>query len=374
MDNNILLGRIDRSAGWGPIVTIETKPPQDGIGWAQLFMDADGTPTALWQVAPSGPIHAQRFLHDQGWVALPASDPSFDNDQAVAVGGHGQIALLDTRQASVTSNGVSVPALIAQVFDPQHGWSPVSTLFTSDPSQRYSGLSGMRPVIASDGSVLATWGGDGRPLWARYTAAAGWSQPAELGDCVGLRLVADHAGNVVAFCGNTDNGVQLRRFVQGAWTAKETLPVIAVGTKAAMANGMFLFVLASEDRTLRLARVSGPSVEELRLTRELRWAGISQVALDAQGGVMILWQEEVPKEPVAGQPGFWRGPVRHLFYGRAAPGTTTWSKIAQLDGDDGVSTGAFPVSLAINDRGQAMALWAMTTIDQPHGFWLAPLP
>jgi hypothetical protein len=371
--SSIVLTRFDRTSSWGPPVTIQTNAIQDGAAWANLFMDVDGAPTVLWGPDSASPLHAHRFMGAEGWGALPAADPTLKNDLSFAVGGHGQIALFDTRLAHDTSGHQALPELAAQVFDPVHGWSAVSVLYTASEASLHIGIASVRAVVASDGTVLALWN-DQRDLWARYSADAGWSTPAELTDCLSARLLADHAGNVVAVCSSLGSGLGIRRFVNGSWSARETLQVQPAGTEMAMANGAFLFILPTRDTTLRLARVSGAAVQELTLTRGPRWAGISNVALDPRGGVVILWEEEVPKEPLAGHPDAWRGPVRHLFYGRAEPGHTDWSRTAQLDGDDGVSTGAYPAALAINDHGQAMALWINTVIDKGSGAWLAPLP
>jgi hypothetical protein len=388
-DSIITACSFGHDTGWGPPVVLQDQPSvalQDQAIDVNLYVDSDDAITAAWEDSTSTSIGIRRNQAGGTWETLPGPPGSAGG---LLAGGHGRMAAVGIQAPGKQMNGTP-----AAIYDPATGWGtpvgltePVSiALWTPVP---YDDVSA---TIASDGTVVASFGGDygtntGQPsvyAYQTYSAPGGWSTRSLWDECLSAALVPDIDGSIFAFCdtdarhtGN-DRSITTRRFDQGSWTAGPTFTAMDVQKSAKVVrNGHFMVVWSEFVPKLRAVYGSAQSAQSIDLDTEYIIREKPYVGMDAEGRAVVAWTAWADSPNGVGSPDIHRWPHQRVLYARFSP-DTGWTQPVAIDGDDGFSHGSVLGDLAVNDAGTAMAVWVengFTTIWGTDAIlWAAPLP
>jgi hypothetical protein len=307
---NIVASHYTPGAGWGTAVVIEA-----GAGVAtypQVRVNASGQAVVVWLQSNGtrDSIWANHYTPGTGWgtaVLLETDDAGDAADPGVGLDSAGN-ALAVWRQ----SNGVRFNNW-ANRYTPGTGWGVAELIETEDLGQAYS------PDLAMDpsGNAMAVWfqnDGTRHNIWAnRYSVATGWGV-AELieddntGGAEDPQVAVDVLGNALAvwrqFDGTHTNIVANRYRAGTGWGTAVLIESNSEGDAAYPqialdGSGNALAVWEQEDATPRnniwanrYRAGTGWSTAELIETDDAGNAYSPQIAFDASGNALAVWQQD----------------------------------------------------------------------------------
>jgi hypothetical protein len=292
---------------WQGAALIETNSAGDA-GEPQIAFDASGNALAVWRQSDGmrNNIYANRFSPGTGWAAAELIE--INN----AGGAYGpQIAFDPSGNALDVweqSDGMRTN-IYANRFSPGTGWGAAELIEIDNAGDAY------RPQIAFDasGNALAVWrqyDGMRYNIWAnRFSPGTGWGA-AELieidnaGDAYYPQIAFDASGNALAVW---------RQF-----------------------DGMRTSIYAN-----RFSPATGWGAAELVEVNNAGSAGSPQIAFDASGNALAVWQQS-------------DGMRENIWANRFSPGTG-WGTAELLEINN--AGGSSNPQIAFDATGNALAVW-----------------
>jgi hypothetical protein len=262
-----------------------------------------------------GEVRVSRFDPTTGWVnatimSPPATPESFADNLDLAVGVHGEAMVIWNQY-----NGTNDVAVMVRRFTPNGGWEPATVLFDATTTW----ASG-RPAIAiaDDGSAIAMWsqrGGDinlDSQLYARhFSPTVGWEPALPVhvvpgGDAIADEVAFDAGGHAVAVWTLHLSGSRVwsSRFSGNSWSTPMRLDEAAwaegvIGTSGprvavdAAGNATVVFQAWNGDISgiwAAYGTADGAWQPATRLEEDSMYANDADVACDAMGNAMAVWQ------------------------------------------------------------------------------------
>jgi hypothetical protein len=342
-----------------------------GIGFnSAVAVDASGNAISVWQQfdGTRSNIVASRYSASTGlWAdALPlekSDGPASLPRIAMDAGGN---AIAIWQQSDNARDNIYVNR-----YSASNGWGDATLLETNDTGRA------IEPQISMDaaGNAVAVWqqfDGTRYSIWARrYDASAGWGVPQAIetnddGDATAPQVAVDATGNAVAVWRQlvgTHAGIWASRTNAGAWGKPELIetdnlgfafePQVAVDAKG---NAMVVWQQFDSVRyhikSNRFVVGSGWGTTTPVESNTTASAADPQVATDANGNAVAVWlqaNDAIPK----------------VWANRYTIGTG-WGKPAPLENDDS-STNTEP-RVAMDKFGNATVVWTQTTVIR-SGVW-----
>ena len=305
---NIYSNRYVPGRGWGSAQLIETNDTGSAV-FPQVAVDASGNAVAVWRQfdGTRDNIWANRYVPGTGWgtAELIETDDTGDaGNPKVAVDASGNAVAVWRQPVDLLSN------IWSNRYIPGFGWGTAQLIQTDNAGGAYA------PQVAVDGSgnAVAVWSqlnGGLHSIYAnRYVPGTGWgtAQLIETDDTwhAGSPQVAvDGSGNAVAVWQQSDgtrDNIWANRYVLG----------------------------------------TGWGTAEIIETDDTGDAGRPQVAVDASGNAVAVWEQ-------------WDGSRFNIWSNRYVPGTG-WGT-AELIETDNAGFANFP-QVAVDGSGNAVAVWA----------------
>ena len=373
---SIFANRYSVGSGWGTAALIEN----DNTGGAsdpQISIDANGNALAVW-VQEGGPrrsIVANRYTaatNSWGTATLIETDDTGNaNVPQIAIDTSGN-ALAVWTQDDGTENSVFANRYTAS----NNTWGTAAVIETDNVIGHSAGEP--RIAIGADGNALAVWvqsDGTRDNIWAnRFIAGTGWGtavliETNNTGSAGAPQIALDASGNAIAVWqqsdGTRDNIWANRYTIATGWgTAAliETDNALNAGAVqiAFDANGNALAVWVQGDGISnvwanRYIADSGWGTAVLIETNNTGSAGAPQIALDASGNAIAVWQQS--------------DGTRDNIWANRYTIATGWGTAALIETDD--AGGASSPQIAVDASGNALAVWfqSATNGNQFHNIW-----
>ena len=347
------------SGSWGTALLIENNDVA-GARSPQLAFDPNGNAVAVWQQSGGTyyNIWANLYTAGSGWGAGEKLEFNSAGDAVLP-----QVAFDANGNAVAVwqQSGGTLYNIWANLYTAGSGWGTAEKLeFDSAGDARY-------PQVAVDatGNAVAVWiqsDGTRDNIWAnRYVVGSGWGT-AELietdntGSAAAPQLAIDSAGNALAVWQQSDgtrDNIWSNRYVVGSgWGTAALIESDdsgpASGQQVAVdSSGNAMAVWEQFDGTRiniwanRYVVGTGWGTAELVENDDTGDAEIAQVAMDASGNAMAVWQQ-------------FDGSLINIWANRYVAGTG-WGTAELIETDD---TGdADSAQVAFDVSGNAMAVW-----------------
>jgi hypothetical protein len=344
---------------WQAAALIETN----SIGIAdtpQIAVAANGDAFAVWaqQRTDGGfDIWANRYTPAAGWGAAELIEDGADNagTPQVAVDAKGN-AMAVWSQPDAAADHIRVNRYVAGV-----GWSGVELVEQNTAAD----IGGAQIAMDAAGNAFVVWAqsdGAGFNIWAnRYAAGSGWAtaqmiEQDDAGDALSPQIAVNPSGNAVAvwqLSGDTQN-VLVNNYVAG--TGWGTVRVINVETAgAALRPQVAMDAIGNAVAVWEQGgKNTGGDIWASRFTPSTGWgtatlleqdnvgtAGRPQIAIDATGNAMAVWQQT-------------QGARTNILASRYVLGSG-WGRTELVDASD-TGDAANP-QIAMHASGNAVAVW-----------------
>jgi len=361
--NNIWANRYTAATGaWGVAALIETNDVSSAYR-PQVALDANGNGLAAWDQGDGirQNIWANRYTAATGaWgtaVLIETDNVGGATAPQLGFAANGNAVAVWTGNLSIWSNRYTAAT---------NSWGTAAVIESGA-----GGAGSPQVAVAANGNAVAVWqqsDGTRDSIWAnRLTAATGaWGVAAlietnDLGGAHGAQLAIDATGNATAAWVQSDgvrDNAWASRFTAGTTNAWGTavlietddvgsadLPQVAVdaGGNALVVwqqDGDASAVVTNDIWSNRYTAGSGWGAAAPMETSAYRGAG-PQVALNASGNGMAVWYQ--------------LDGTRQNVYARRYTAGTGWGAVALAESHDGGDS-VLP-QLAINDGGAIMAVW-----------------
>jgi hypothetical protein len=372
--NLVWSSRTYPGAGWGPATQLAPEIPGNGYQNPAIAVGGNGDVFAVWEQSNGSVnnIWANRYAAGWGWgraALIEFDDAGSAGSPQVAVDGSGN-AFVVWSQSDGTRNNIW-----STLYAAGSGWG------TPQLIERDSVGSAADPQVSAnaDGAAFAVWTvqtGPNRATWSNhYLAGVGWSreealEPTDTTGTSGPQVAADSAGNAVAVWQQYD-GVRSRIFWNGyavdqGWgsaalvqrddTVNAQNPRIALDSRGDGFAAWSQVVDVSFSNQIAAARyTAGKGFQEITPFQrdELTYAVVPDVAVDAGGNAVVVWEEES-----RGGPNINVSANRYVF-GSGWQGAT---RIAATPGTDSRDP-----QVAAGPNGEAVAVWGQFDVS-PLGF------
>jgi hypothetical protein len=343
--------------GWGTAGLIENNA--NDAESPDLAVDANGNALSVWQQFDGTRyrVWANRYTPGSGW-GTPASIQSGTGDvygeQWVAMDANGN-AIAVWQEADGTRSRIW-----ANRYTVGTGWGIAVQIDTNDTHDAYS----PRIAVHSNGDALVVWdqsNGALAQIWAnRHVAGGGWGTAVQIdtnniGDALNPTIAMDSSGNAAAVWTQSDGtrkNIWANRYTAGTgWGTAALIETNNTGHArdadvAFDGNGNAIAVWSQDDGTRfniwanRHVAGTGWGTAVLIETNNAGGAEIPQVALDASGNAIAVWEQD-------------DGTRYSIWANRYAPGTG-WGTAALIEAGTGDAHNA---EVAIDRNGNAMAVW-----------------
>ncbi len=318
------------SAGWSAPALAETDDNVD-VSLASLVSDTQGNAIVVWQQSLNGraEIASIRFsANTERWSspALLSTEPlgAFLSRPRVAMNAAGAAVAVWQQRTTRLVGGTTLDVL-ANRFDPGTGiWSGPERVEGNDTGEA------IEPAVTLDeqGNAIVLWQQIAQPgatvysAWAaRWSASSrSWGRPVlieadETGSTVDLRILATAQGSAFAY-----------------WTRYQG------GNAGFRAHGFVNRFDAGTGLWSTPVRID-PHSEPVSPERQ------PILAADPQGNAVAVWAHG-------------DGARLNMWANRFVAATGTWGGAALIERDDGNSAGQGGYALALDNAGNALALWA----------------
>jgi hypothetical protein len=357
--SDIWANRYTPSGGWGTATLIETNNLGDA-DVPQIAIDASGNALAVWSQWDGSRynILANRFTPAGGWgtATLIETDDVGDAYEP-------QIAL------DINGNALAVwsqwdgsrYSILANRFTPTGGWGTATLIETDNTG------AAIEPQIAIDasGNALAVWrqsDGTRNNAWAnRFTPASGWGTATLIetnnsGQVYNVQIAMNASGNAMVvwqqFDGVSHDNIWANRYTPGTgWGSAELIEgdSAEAGTPqiALDANGNAIAVWQQIDGTRfsiwasRFTPAGGWGAAALIETDNAGGAANAQIAFDASGNALAVWQQS--------------DGLRTNIWARPFTPSSGWGTATLLETNTDYS--AFDPQIAMNASGDAAVVW-----------------
>jgi len=369
---DIWANRYVSGSGWGTPELIETNANNaynphiaaDGHGNAiAVWQQSDGTKVSIW---------ANRYVAGSGWSTaelIEADDAGDTSNPRIAFDGSGNATAVWTQ-----SDGVNINT-VANRYTAGSGWGSAEII----DSENLGDVTTYDTWIAAsaNGDAIAVWrqsNGTLFNIWAnRYDAASGlWGgavkiENMDVNHTFSPRIAMDSSGNATAVFSYYDGSSQriyANRYVAGSgWSGAVPIDDNPGST------GYPWVSLDDNGNAVVIWQDNGISIGANRYTAGSGWGtpelidnqtgGLgeetSQVVGDAQGNAIAIWIQD-------------DGTTYSVWSNRYVAGSG-WKGAERIESDDTNPVYNFGVSsLAVNGRGQAMAVWRQT--DSSDSIWV----
>jgi Bacterial Ig-like domain len=306
---NIWANHFVAGMGWGAATLIETDNVGDA-NYPQIAVDSNGNAMAVWGQTDGTRfnINANRYVAGTGWgtpTLIETDNAGAAVTPRIAVDASGNIFAVwqenDGTRTNIWANRYAVGT----------GWGTAALIETNNAGGAYS------PQIAVDanGNALAVWSqsdGTRYNIWSnRYVAGTGWGtatliETDNLGDANYPQVAVDVSGNALAVWEQSDGtrtNIWANRYVVGTgWgtaalietdnAGDANIPQIAIdasGNAIAVwqqSNGTYYYIW-----TNRFVVGTGWGTAARIEVGNLGDAQIPQIAVDASGNALAVWQE-----------------------------------------------------------------------------------
>jgi Bacterial Ig-like domain len=308
--------RFEPGSGWGPAQRIEQQAGNSSL--PQLAVHADGTAVAVWYQTEgtTNSIMANRFVPGSGWGAAVAIDNAssvvFRPQVAVGDGGHA-IAVWEQYLQGAGND------IFANHYAPSGGWGTPVRVSTTNVGT----AAGPALAMSAAGDAVVAWqqnnAGTRFTAASNYRVGAGWSVPAAVETGAGssdlAQVAIDRAGNAIAVWRQAINGIlhahASRHTKSGGWSTPERINTDGSG------DGVFY----------------------------------PRLGFDRSGNALAVWfQLQVLNN-------------RYRVHSSRYIPARGWS-MAQPIADEGGFIGTFTPRIAIDDAGNALAVWEQLDTNQ----------
>jgi hypothetical protein len=359
MRDNIYANRFSPGTGWGTAELVEIDNA-GGASSPQIAFDASGNALAVWRQSDGmrNNIYANRFSPGTGWAAaelIEIDNAGTANNPQIAFDASGNALAVWEQSDGMRRN------IWANRFSPGTGWAAAELIEINNAGGAYG------PQIAFDpsGNALAVWeqsDGMRTNIYAnRFSPGTGWGA-AELieidnaGDAYRPQIAFDASGNALAVWRQYDGmryNIWANRFSPGTgWGAAELIEIDNAGDAyypqiAFDASGNALAVWRQFDgmRTSiyanRFSPATGWGAAELVEVNNAGSAGSPQIAFDASGNALAVWQQS-------------DGMRENIWANRFSPGTG-WGTAELLEINN--AGGSSNPQIAFDATGNALAVW-----------------
>lgn len=375
--NNIWSNRYTAGTGWGTAELIETAGGD--AAYPEIAIDASGNALAVW--SQNGGTYyniiSNRYTAGTGWGTAVSIEGSTGDAflPQIAFDASGN-ALVVWQQFNGTVRDIWANRYIAGTGTGT-GWRTAARIDNNAGDAT-------DPQIAFDmsGNALAVWEQDGdstavvrNDIWSnRFTAGTGWGTAARIetdnaGYAHNPKLAIDASGNALAvwyqYDGTTRLNIWSNRYTAGTgWGVPELIetndelyatdPQIAID-----ASGNALAVWEQSDAGFRsniwsnrYTAGSGWGAPELIETNDAGSAYTSALAFDASGNALTVWYQ-------------FSGTSFNIWSNRYTVGTG-WGTAALIENDD--AGNAYSPQIAIDASGNALAVWEQSDGTR-HNVW-----
>ena len=380
-NSSIYSNRYVPGTGWGEAQPIETY--NAGGAWIpQVAMDTNGNAMTVWAQSNDGSvtltsIWANRYVAGTGWgaaILIGTNDTQSEATPQVAVDGSGNATavwaqLVGSTRFDIWANRYEVGA----------GWQGPVLIETNDAG------SAINPQVAmdADGNAMVVWqhsDGSLTDIWAnRYEVGSGWQGPELIemnnaGNADNPQVAMDADGNAIVVWQHYDgmrNNIWANRYEVGSgWQGPELIETNDAGSadnpQVAMdANGNAMVVWQHYDGTRyniwanRYEVGAGWQGPQLIETNNSGWARLPQVAMGANGNAIAVWQQ-------------FDGMRNNIWANRYIPGFG-WGTAQLIETDNAGSANSPQVT--VDGSGNAVAVWEQhdgTTWNVWANRWQAP--
>ncbi|RJF96460.1 hypothetical protein D3870_21820 [Noviherbaspirillum cavernae] len=306
---SIWANRYSAGSGWGSAQLIESDNASDAYD-PRIAFDAAGNALVVWTQSDGTRFNvwANRYTVGTGWGAAQLIETDNAGDALfprIAIDGSGNALAVwqqsDGAQIDIRANRYTVGA----------GWGTAQLIETGNAGDA------RLPQIAFDasGNALAVWtqsDGTRYSIWSnRYTAGSGWGTPQlvetdNADHAFDPQIAIDAGGNALAVWTQSDGtrvNVWANRYTTGkGWGTAQLLETENGGDAsnpqiAFDAAGNALAVWTQDDGTRnniwgsRYATATGWRTARPIQSRKDEHAGLTQIAIDASGNALAVWQQ-----------------------------------------------------------------------------------
>ena len=352
--NSIWANNYSANSGWGTATRLENNTGE-ALG-PHIAMDANGNSIAVWyqHEGTLAKIWASRYTAGQGWgTATPISTDITGRayNPQIVMDIHGNAIAVwyqydDTLHTNVWSNRYTVG----------QGWGSATLLENNTSYVNY-------PHIAMDaeGNAIAVWQeyvGSQTSIWGnRYTAGSGWGTATPIGtnDAKYPQLVMSDNGNAIVMWEYQD-GIWVNHYtVDQGWGSSTLLPDVGPSRHLAMdADGNAIAVWSEYDGTLpyniwasHYLADQGWGTATLVEAGDDGEAKYLQIAMDAEGNAVLVWQQDYYLSNYHN--------LRSNVWASRYTAGSGWGTAMPIEAESILSSSNPHV--AMNDHGQAMAVW-----------------
>jgi hypothetical protein len=338
---------------WGAAALIENDNASDATN-PQVAVDVHGDAVAVWQQSDGSHTHiwANRYVAGSGWltpILIETDDTADATDPQIAVDADGNAVAVWVQNGMSWSNRYTAGV----------GWSAAIPITGNSSNENAP-----RIGLDANGDAVAVWihfDGAKNDVWANhYTAGWGWGTATTIGDGSGdagvPQVGVDTNGNAVAVWQQSDGirtNIWTNRYAAASgWGAAALIETNDAGDAAnpqvaVDANGNAAAVWQQSDGSRtniwanRYAAASGWGAAALIETDDTGDAANPQVAVDASGNAVAVWQQS-------------DGIRTNIWANRYMAGRS-WD-IAALIESDNKGDAVFP-RIGVDADGNAVAVW-----------------
>lgn len=343
-------------AAGGTAVLIESSDAGSAYD-SKIVIDINGNAIAVWIQSDGtrGNIWANRYTVNVGWgTALLIETDNTGNalNPQIAIDTNGNALAVWEQGDGLRQN------IWANRYTVGSGWG-TAALIESDNG------GAINPLIAVDanGNALAVWSG-GLNIWAnRYTAGSGWGTAALIesntGSAGSPQIAIDASGNALAVWRQSDgtrDNIWANRYIAGtgwgtaALIESDNLGAAGAPQIAINASGNAIALWQQSDGTRNniwanhYLASGGWGAATLIETDNVGSADFPQIGIDSNGNALAVWQQDGDASAVL---------TNDIWYNRYTVGSG-WGMAALME--TSASRAANP-QIAMNAGGNAMVVW-----------------
>jgi len=366
-----------RDGTWMPAEAAVSKLTSASTRQSRIAVNSSGYAIAVWrqQNGSRFDIWANRYEPDRGW-GLPEL---VETDDAYSAS-HPHVAIDHDGNATVVwerADGFFAASIWANRYEGGIGWG------TPEPLETLSGAASSEQVaVDGAGNAIAVWSQDAdsgiTSIWAnRLIPGLGWGGPVLLDTDVDNNAYNPHIAvnnNGISFAvweqedaaADYITRIRTNRYAPGSgWGIAQLVEtnssdyayIPQIGVDAA---GNAIAVWVQEDSTPpdyityiwtnRYTAGGGWGSAALLETDDFNYADTPQIAVDASGSAIAIWQQE-DYDVISQNTGL---PISNLWTNRYVPGSG-WSGPELIEADS--DSDAFNPGIVMDDAGNAMAVW-----------------
>lgn len=362
--------------GWGSATLVETN----NTGHAdspQITMDANGNAIVMWiqHDGTRSNVWANSYTVGHGWdtaTQIETDDDGISNAH-LAMDANGTAIAVWVQRDGVSSN------MWASHYTLHHGWSTPALLESNTGSVNYHQV-----AMGANGDAIAVWAqSDGihGGIWSkRYTTGHGWGTATLIeanssGNYYYPQIDMSPNGDAIAVWRHyTNNSIWVSRYTVGHWGAATLLAENAgLGSEqiAMDANGNVIAVWTQFDGIIynlwanRFTVDQGWGVATLIETNDKGDVRYPRITMDAHGNAMVVWEHNNS---------IFKDHFDHITVNALVNRYTVgrgWGSAVPFEGETVLSVGQSQI--AMNDHGQAMAVWATDWVNKIWAINLATI-